>query len=98
MPGAIGASLNAGERVRNQTPAMIAIMATIATVEPMRSIREPPLEPWVLAFARARFASLLARRCCRAERRLVGGAVLPGAFWRPVGRLTVIADSFLGDS
>jgi hypothetical protein len=64
----------------------------------MRSIRELPLEPWVLAFARTRFASLLARRCCRAERRLVGGALLLGAFWRPVGRFTVIADSFLGDS
>jgi hypothetical protein len=46
-----------------------------------------PEDPDVLARASALLASRLARRCCRAERRLVGGALFPVEFGRPLGRL-----------
>src|ERR1700690_4125397 len=67
------------------TTAMTTAMTVYSISEPV-----PPPEPRVLARARDRFASRLARRCCRAERRLVGGTLLPEE-WRPLGRLEVIA-------
>src|SRR5664279_3792940 len=67
------------------------------TKTPLQSMSEPragPLEPCVLARVRERLASRLARRCCRADRRLVGGAVFLAG--RPAGRLDVIPNSLCG--
>jgi hypothetical protein len=66
--------------------------AAIATAMIVYIISGPfdPLEPRVLARVRFLFASRWARRCCLAERRLVGGTP-PPLEGRPLGRLDVIA-------
>jgi hypothetical protein len=55
----------------------------------MSGLKPLPLDPRVPARDRARFASRFARRCCLAERRLVGGT-LPPEDERPLGRFDVI--------
>jgi hypothetical protein len=66
-----------------------AAIATAMIVYIIRGPLEPP-ELRVPARERVLFASRAARRCCLAERRVVGGTP-PPLEGRPLGRLDVIA-------
>jgi hypothetical protein len=72
---------------KNAPPMTTAPITTAMAVQTMSVPNPVPEDQDVPARASARLASRLARRCCRAERRLVGGALFPVGLGRPFGRL-----------
>src|SRR5665811_1349301 len=90
-PGGFGApEVLDFELDKSTNPATTTTATTTATtLHRISELVPPPSDPRVLARVMARLALRLARRCWRAERRLVGGALLPED-GRPTGRLDVI--------
>src|SRR5450759_2219792 len=96
-PGTIGAPevLVLDCDTRKRPPTTTTATTTATTLHRSSELIPPPPDPRVLARVMALFASRLARRCWRAERRLVGGALLPEE-GRPAGRLDVMPSSLCG--
>src|ERR1035437_4145909 len=93
-PGGVGAPevLLLDCDTSKRPPTTTTATTTATTLHRSSELIPPPSDPRVLARVIALFASRLARRCWRAERRLVGGALFPEE-GRPAGRLDVIPSS-----
>src|ERR1035437_1225504 len=77
---------------RKRPPTTTTATTTATTLHRSSEFIPPPPDPRVLARVMARLASRLARRCWRAERRPVGGALFPEG-GRLAGRWDVMPSS-----